>query len=103
MRDLLLIACVSTGCMTSAPGDEMSPPGEATCPMPAMTSDAGVMTATKAQMCNVSGSMGKSHWYRVAATLPGSMNVVQVELWDGYGAFAGGTVKTGSFPVDTTF
>ena len=71
--------------------------------MPATTSDAGALTATKAQMCNVSGSMGKSHWYRVAATLPGSMNLVQVELWDGYGAFAGGTVKTGSFPVDTTF
>jgi hypothetical protein len=72
--------------------------------MPEMTSDVGVLAATKAEMCNVSGSMGKSHWYKLSTMLPDpSMDYVQVELWDGAGAFKGGTVHTGTFPVDTTY
>jgi len=90
--------------MTSSGGDGMTPPGGEECPMPTMTSDIGALTASKAEMCNISGSMGKSHWYKLSATLPDApMDYVQVELWDGYGAFTGGTVKTGSFPVDTKF
>jgi hypothetical protein len=36
-------------------------------------------------MCNVSGSMGQQHWYRLAAALPSPMDFVQVELWDNTG------------------
>ena len=47
-------------------------------------------------------SMMMQHWYRAFATLPGStMNYVQIELYDKLGAFAAGTVQTGTFPVDT--
>jgi hypothetical protein len=71
------------------------------CPMPMATADAGALSAVKAQICNYPGSMGQQHWYRAFATLPGgTTNYVQIELYDKLGAFAGGTVRTGSFPVD---
>lgn len=69
------------------------------CPMPAASTDAGALTASKAQMCNVSGSMGASHWYKLAAALPDSTNYVQVELWDNQGVFAGGPVHPGTFTI----
>jgi hypothetical protein len=73
-----------------------------TCPMPMATADAGALSAVKSQMCNYPGSMGQQHWYRLFATLPGSTtNYVQIELYDKIGAFAAGTVHTGTFPVDT--
>jgi hypothetical protein len=84
-----LIACA---------GEGSSPPG--TCSMPDETADAGALTAAFAQRCNVPGSMGERKWYRAAATLPGTTNVVQVELYDNAGPFAGGAVHTGTFPVD---
>src|SRR5437868_3642377 len=115
MRQFLLIALVSAGCVgTSATGDDMSTdpgtpgnpgnpwdPGTAgkSCPIAATNADPGPLTASKAEMCNVSGSMGKSHWYKLAAALPGSMNYVQVDLWDGLGAFTGGLVHTGTFTI----
>src|SRR4051812_47624084 len=112
MRHLLLIACVSVGCSGSSPGggggggggggdDDMQGTPDAgggggvverACPMPASTANPGALTASKAEMCNVSGSMGAAHWYKLAAALPGTMNYVQVELWDKTGAFAGGLV-----------
>ena len=71
--------------------------------MPMTSADAGSLTAAKAQLCNVPGSMGAAHWYRVAATLPGATtDYVQIELWDKVGAFSGTTVHTGTFPVDTS-
>ncbi len=52
------------------------------------------------QMCNVPGSMGASHWYRLSAAIPGSPgDYVQIELWDSLGAFTGGTVDTGTFTI----
>jgi hypothetical protein len=74
-----------------------------TCPLPATTPDTGPLAATKAELCNVSGSMGKQHWYKLSATLPGSMSYVEVDLYDQFGAFAGGPVHIGTFPVDTAF
>jgi len=67
--------------------------------MAATNADLGPLTAAKAEMCNISGSMGKAHWYKLAAALPGSMNYVQVDLWDGLGAFTGGLVRTGTFTI----
>jgi hypothetical protein len=76
-----------------------SPVG-ATCPLPANTSDTGALSATTTQKCNVAGSMGQKHWYRMAAALPsGAMDYVQLELWDGTGPFVGGTVTTGTFQI----
>ena len=47
-------------------------------------------------------SMGMQHWYRLSATLSGApTDVLQIELYDKIGAFAGTTVHTGTFPVDT--
>jgi hypothetical protein len=70
------------------------------CPLPASTPATGALTATKSQMCNVPGSQGAQHWYRLAATLPGgATDYVQLDLWDNKGAFAGGTVKVGTYPI----
>ncbi len=70
------------------------------CPLPASTPDTGALTATKTQMCNVPGSQGAQHWYRLAATLPsGAMDYIQVDLWDNKGAFAGSTVKPGTYQI----
>jgi len=72
----------------------------AACPLPASTPDTGALIATKTEMCNVPGSQGAQHWYRVAATLPsGAMDYVQLDLWDNKGAFAGGTVKPGTYQI----
>jgi len=63
--------------------------------------DTGALTATKAQMCNVSGSAGAVHWYRLAAPLPeGATDYIEIDLYDQLGAFVGGTVKIGTFPID---
>lgn len=77
---------------------DVDPPGQS-CPIAMTNADMGPLTATKAQMCNVSGSMGTAHWYKLAAAMPGSMNYVQVDLWDKLGAFAGGVVHTGTFTI----
>ncbi|HET7500909.1 MAG TPA: hypothetical protein VFK02_07905 [Kofleriaceae bacterium] len=68
-----------------------------------MTADLGGLAANKAELCNVSGSMGKTHWYKLSAALPGSMDYVELDLYDQQGPFAGGAVHTGMFPVDPSF
>ncbi|MBA3457304.1 MAG: hypothetical protein H0T42_29755, partial [Deltaproteobacteria bacterium] len=98
---LLLGLCLVTAAACSDDGGSeprICPTPE---PFPMVTADAGTLTALKAQRCNVSGSMGARKWYRLSATLPGSTDIVQLELYDGVGAFAGGVVRVGSFPVDT--
>ena len=108
MRHLIWIACFSVGCAGQAPGgssgdDDMTPDAGVigrTCPLPMTNADAGPQTALKAQMCNVPGSQGASHWYRLSAALPGSpTDIVQIELWDNLGAFTGGTVHPGTFTI----
>jgi hypothetical protein len=95
MRHFLWVVCLAVGCTTSDGN------GDGTCPLAMATADTGMLTAAKAQMCNVNGSGGTVHWYKLSAALPGSMSYVQVELWDNIGAFGGVAVHTGSFPIDT--
>src|SRR5258706_15417642 len=103
MRLFIVISFAMGACVGAAPSDPggMGPDGgvtNRTCPLPAQMSDTGNLTATAAQHCNVSGSAGAQHWYRVASTLPsGAMDYVQIELWDNKGAFAAGVVHTGTF------
>jgi hypothetical protein len=78
-------------------------PTSKVCSMPDSVADAGDLAALKAQQCNVPGTQGAQKYYRLSATLPGSTDVVQLELWDNRGPFAGGVVRTGTFPVDTSF
>jgi len=73
------------------------------CGLPASMQDLGDLTALKAQRCNVNGSMGTQKWYRLSATLAETGDIVQLELWPGTGAFSGGAVRTGTFPVDTDY
>ena len=77
-----------------------APVSSVTCPLPGSTADTGTLSALKAQKCNVSGTMGTRKWYRLSASLPGgATDIVQLELWDGRGAFTGGTVHTGTFQL----
>jgi hypothetical protein len=121
MRKILLSLLVMTGCVvgtndggggggaddtTGGGGDDQQPQPNpdpttqgAVCSLPAATADVGDLAAVKAQQCNVPGSAGTKKWYRVAATLPGSMDFVQLELWDGRGAFSGGTVALGTYQL----
>ncbi len=62
--------------------------------------DAGLAPAMFAQRCNVPGSMGQRKWFRAAATVPGTTDVVQLELYEQAGVFAGGAVRTGTFPIE---
>ena len=66
-----------------------------------LTSQTGPQTfaAVQAEECNVAGSMGAQHWYRGFGMLPGDMEYVQLELWDGRGAFSGTTVAAGSYTI----
>ncbi len=116
MRKILLSLLVITGCTigSDAPGgggddgDDGSSDGGPTpdampqsrvCSLPEMTADAGDLAALKAQQCNVPGTQGARKWYRVSASLPGSMDHVQIELWDGRGVFTGGAVAVGTYPI----
>ncbi|MBZ0234805.1 MAG: hypothetical protein K8M05_20920, partial [Deltaproteobacteria bacterium] len=70
----------------------------AMCSLPTSVPDLGPVTAT-AQLRNQSGSQGALKIYTAVVTLPGSDEVVGVELWDNLGAFAGGAVRAGTFPI----
>jgi hypothetical protein len=99
----LLVGCASPSSETGgddAPTPDASETSQATCPLPASMGDAGTLDALKSQRCNVPMSMGTRKWYRLSATLPGApADIVQLELWDGQGAFSGGTVRTGTFQL----
>lgn len=97
MRLACVLASVLVGLVGCADDGTTTPK---TCSMPDDTGDAGTLTALYAQRCNVPNSMGARKWYRMAATLPGTTNVVQVELYDNAGPFSGGSVRAGTFPVD---
>jgi len=97
---LSLCLLAAAGCSDTGTSEPRICPTPA--PFPEATLDAGALSAHKAQRCNVSGSMGQRKWYRLSAMLAGTTDVVQLELYDGAGAFAGGTVRTGSFPVDVS-
>ena len=90
----------SSGSGNSSGSGSGSGTTQVACPLPASTPGTGALTATKTEMCNVPGTQGAQHWYRVAATLPsGAMDYVQLDLWDNKGAFAGGTVKIGTYQI----
>jgi hypothetical protein len=112
MKQAFVLAFVLVGCAAPAsdtggddgvtPDASTTPDGtpSVTCPLAATVADAGSLSALKSQRCNVPGSMGTKKWYRLSATLPGApMDVVPLELWDGQGGFAGGTVRTGTFQI----
>lgn len=122
MRKILLSLLLVTGCVSGVdssgdgdvggddtgggdtgdgdPNPNPNPnPNPGVCPLPQATADAGDLTASKAQQCNVPGTQGTKKWYRVAATLPGSMDYVQIDLWDGRGAFAAGAVTPGTYQI----
>src|SRR4051812_10749448 len=102
MKTILGIAGAMIGCVGGAPPDPMGGGGDLprTCPLPDQMADTGSLAATAAQHCNVSGTAGAMHWYRVASALPsGAMDYVQIELWDNKGAFAAGAVHTGTFTI----
>ena len=113
MRIYLSIALAGSVALLGCSGDGVDQPGTpdapggtdaaAACPLDASIADLGTLSALKAQRCNVAGSMGTRKWYRLSATLPGTSDVVQLELYDQAGAFSGSTVHTGSFPIETDF
>jgi hypothetical protein len=119
MRKILLSLFMISGCMVGsnddATGDDdgasddptqqnPDPTQTRTCSLPETSTDAGTLTAAKAQQCNVPMSGGLKKWYRVAAPLTGSMDFIQIELWDGRGAFAAGagTVVAGTYQLTGT-
>lgn len=102
MRSHLVIVVLVTlvGCGGDA-GGSAGPDGASGCPLDESIAAIGAQPALKAQRCNYPGSMGTRKWYRLSATLPGTTDVVQLELYDQAGPFAGGAVHTGTFPVET--
>lgn len=99
---VILAACGGGGHMTV--GDDtvdVDAPPAASCALPGPeAASSGQVTALAAQRCNVSGSMGSSHWYRLLGSLPsGAMDIIQLELWPNLGSFAGGAVHTGTFTI----
>jgi len=81
-------------------GTMETPDAAVTCALPMTEADAGSVTAVAAQECNVKGSMGAVHWWRLLGTLTSDpTDIVQLELWTNLGAFAGGDVHTGTFQI----
>jgi hypothetical protein len=90
----LLVGCGSGG--EPPAGEE---PDGGVCTLSDNMDNAGDVAALKANSCNVPMSMGTKKWYRLSATVPGTGDVVQLELWDNLGAFKGGAVHAGTFPL----
>ncbi|HVK78848.1 MAG TPA: hypothetical protein VM734_36360 [Kofleriaceae bacterium] len=74
-------------------------PVPAACGLAASIPDAGTIAPATAERRNQPGSMGAAKYHVAYATLPGSTDRVQIELWDGLGAFAGGVARAGTFPL----
>lgn len=91
---VLLVGCASEGAEETPPDD---PSG--VCSLSDHMDDAGDLSALKANSCNVPMSMGQRKWYRLSAKVPGTDDVVQLELWDNLGAFKGGAVRAGTFTI----
>src|SRR4051812_48540846 len=80
---LSLSACGGGG--TADPGPDAMVP----CALPTTEADAGNVSALAAQRCNVPGSMGAKHWWRLLGSMSSdAMDIVQLELWPNLGAFA---------------
>lgn len=90
MRSLPLVLLVVTACASDTE--------QLACPE-ADSGDAGDQPAMAAQRCNVPGSMGAQNWYRLVAKLPGSDDIVQLELWPNRGAFAGQAIGPGTYEI----
>jgi hypothetical protein len=111
MRLIGFAAVLSFGAMGCLVGDEGGgtadpdpdpdpDPVERTCQLDPAMPDTGTLTAAIAQQCNVPGTQGAQHFYRVSAGVPTApMDVLQIELWDGRGAFTGGLVVPGTYPI----
>jgi hypothetical protein len=92
---VLPVGCASEGAEETPPDD----PSGGVCSLSDNMNDAGDLAALKANSCNVPMSMGQRKWYRLSARVPGTDDVVQLELWDNLGAFKGGVVRAGTFPL----
>jgi hypothetical protein len=97
---LALAAAVLVGCASEGgEGERLDPADPGVCSLSSDMDDAGDVAALKANSCNVPMSMGQRKWYRMSATVPGTGDVVQLELWDNLGAFKGGVVRAGTFEL----
>lgn len=113
-RYALLILVLLAGCPGQTPGggDDMQTidaasgnpdgqhqidaPANVTCSLPSSIPDTGMLTAFKAQRCNVPMSQGLKKWYRLSALVPNSTNdYIQLDLWPETGGYTG-AVTTGS-------
>jgi hypothetical protein len=99
-----LLAPLSTLALSSvlvACGAESGAPEgpDLVCALSGEMEPAGEVTALKANSCNVPMSMGQRKWYRLSAAVPGTDDVIQLELWDNLGAFKGGVVRAGTFEL----
>jgi hypothetical protein len=103
MRKLgILTAVLLAACGTkSMTGDDTgADAAAAVCALPSAMADAGDLTALKAERCNVPGSMGSKKWFRLSAVVPaGPMDIVQLELWPGLGAFAATDIAVGTYTI----
>jgi hypothetical protein len=59
---------------------------------------AGAVAEADAERHNEPGSMGEGQVYSLWGSL-GDGDYLLVELWDGFGAFSGGAVRTGTFEI----
>ncbi|MEZ4363910.1 MAG: hypothetical protein R3B48_27290 [Kofleriaceae bacterium] len=103
MKTLRLgISCVglSTIALTFAVGCTDNEDTSLVCSLEESMDDLGDQAARVANYCNVPGSRGALKWYRVSASVPGTDDVVQLELWEGKGAFTGTRIHTGTFTIE---
>lgn len=99
-----LAALSFVGCASDGEPEEEVP---GVCTMPDALGDLGDLDALRANRCNVPMSMGRQHWYRLAADVAspassgpaGAPDIIQLELWDNLGAFKGTNVHAGLFPL----
>jgi hypothetical protein len=105
-----LVALLAVGCSTGSdePAGGGDGDGEAadaapasSCLAPASMGPLGALAGAEAVRTNQSGSMGTRKVWRLGAFVDDQEphDQILVELWDGHGAFADGTVTTGTFEI----
>jgi len=105
-RGLVLLPCLAIvgGCSSGDDGGgdgDGGPDAGAACAIADALGPAGQLAEVEAERHNAPGSMGASKVYSLSARLtegePGDFLVV--DLWDGFGAFSGGPVAAGTYPI----
>jgi hypothetical protein len=99
---MVRIGSVALAFALTACGDNIAPPDRSRCSTPAELGATGSLPVVDSFEHNQPGSRGAHQVYVMTAKLENSepSDILRLELWDDFGAFAGGDAEPGVFYID---